>query len=119
MRQEIAPDRYGASEWDLEHTSRCFVHLCDAMLWHAITGSAAPPTPCTADEYTRRGLPWFNYDIDGPALDAAKKLQQLRSVLELANQKGDVPFADNSAPEPDTVIDLSRANRDLVREGEF
>lgn len=119
MRQEIAEDPYGPEDWTLEHTSRCFVHLCDSLLWRAITGSAPPSTPATAEEYTRHGLPWFDYDLEGPALDGPEALAKLRSVLELARERGDVPFADNASPRPDRIVTLHRGRRSEVREGKF
>ena len=64
MRQEIYDDPYKLSDWDTEHTSRCFVHIANSMVWRAITGKQPPTVPPTAAEYSRRGLPWFEYYDD-------------------------------------------------------
>lgn len=65
MSQEIYEDDYPMEEWDLRASSRCFVHLSNSMVWRSITGEAPPTVPPTAEEYTRAGLPWFEYYAEG------------------------------------------------------
>jgi hypothetical protein len=40
MRQNIEKDPYQPDDWDLEHSSRFFVHITNSMVWHggAVTG---------------------------------------------------------------------------------
>jgi hypothetical protein len=120
MRQEIYADEFALDEWDTSHPSRCFVHLANSLVWRAITGESPPTTPPTAAEYTRSGLPWFDYYGEGAAVDATRALEQLRSVLDLAGKRGDAPLPENESVTPDHVVTLRpRRSRDEVREGVF
>ena len=68
MRQAIHEDPFDFCDWDTSHSSRCFTHLCNSLVWQAITNAAPPTTPPTARQYTQAGLPWFEYYSDTPAL---------------------------------------------------
>jgi hypothetical protein len=48
MRQEIYSDRFGFDVWDRSHSSRCFVHLSNSLVWQSITGQHPPYPPPTA-----------------------------------------------------------------------
>jgi hypothetical protein len=83
MRQEIYKDPHGPAAWDLEGSSRCFVHLCDALRWREITGDNPPQAPPTAKEYEMAGLPWFDYYRDDLAvLEGSETLAALKSISE-------------------------------------
>ena len=121
MKQEIYEDPYGLSDWDQTDSSRCFVHLANSLVWRGITGENPPTVPFTAQEYTRHGFPWFDYyDDQAKALDGSKILKGLKSVVELAKEKGDAPLPENQPVDPKNVVKL-RANlgKDQVREGKF
>ena len=92
MQQEIYEDSYGLAAWDLEATSRCFLHLCNALQWREITGTNPPQAPVTAKEYEKAGLPWFDYYRDDLAvLEGSKILAGLKSVREMQSEiKGHV-----------------------------
>jgi hypothetical protein len=94
MRQEIVEDPERFQDWDTRHSSRCFVHIANSLVWRGITGANPPTTPPTAEEYTRSGLPWFEYYSDQPTLDAPEVLEKLKSVSQLGAEKGDVPLRD-------------------------
>ena len=121
MRQKIYDDPFKLADWDLEHASRCFVHIANSMVWRAITGENPPTVPPTSKEYTNAGLPWFElYDEDSKALQGSLDLAGLKSVKEMGAEKGDVPLPENEAVSPDTVVPLrKRASKDQVREGVF
>ncbi len=104
---------------DLAHRSRCFVHLCNSLVWREITGQNPPTVPPTAKEYERAGLPWFDYYSEAPALGGAAKLAGLASVAAMGKNKGDVPLAGNQPVEPKTVVTIHPRHPDEVREGEF
>jgi hypothetical protein len=74
MRQEIYTDPYGVDAWDQSAGSRCFVHLVDAGQWADISGSPAPTTPPTQQEYQAKGLPWFDYYAPEKEAIAGSKL---------------------------------------------
>ena len=105
MRQEIFEDPFGLGEWDRTASSRCYVHLANALVWEAITGEPPPLPPPTAKTYTDQGLPWFDDDAEGRhALDGAEALTRPTSVLEMGHQQGDTPLPENAPVAPDRVI---------------
>jgi hypothetical protein len=84
MRQEIMEDDYQLEDWDTENTSRCFVHLCNSMVWRQITGTEPPTVPLTAREYAKARLPWFEYyDDTHKPLPGSPTLARLKRVGEL------------------------------------
>ena len=107
MRQEIYDDPYKLSDWDTEHTSRCFVHIANSMVWHQVTGELPPTTPPTAKEYTDAGLPWFLwYDDKNTALDGSSTLAGMKSVATLAKKKKDAPLPENQSVSQEHVVML-------------
>lgn len=121
MRQEIYEDDHSLSDWDQRHSSRCFVHLANSMVWRSITGREPPTVPPTAEEYTRAGLPWFDYYADGKAaLDGTSPIKGLKSVATIGATKGDAPLPENASVDPERVVPLGSGRRaDEVREGTF
>jgi hypothetical protein len=112
MKQEIYKDPFDLDDWDLSHTSRCFVHLANSLVWQAITGQRPPSPPLTAKEYTKAGLPWFDYyDEQSEAVDGSAILQQLQSVFAKGKQKGDMPLPENSSVTPGVVVPLVPARK--------
>lgn len=80
MRQDIYPDPYGVDAWDQSAASRCFVHLIDAAQWADISGSPAPTEPPSQQDYSNRGLPWFDYYApEKGAISGSKLLAGLKS----------------------------------------
>jgi hypothetical protein len=107
MRQEIYDDPYRLVDWDFDHSSRCFVHIANSVVWRSMTGDDPHTTPPTSEEYTRAGLPWFEwYDDKNQALEGAETLAGMKSVAELGKERGDVPLPENEPVAPDNVIRL-------------
>ena len=121
MRQEIFDDPYTLADWDLEHSSRCFVHIANSLVWRQITGEQPPTVPPTASEYAKAGLPWFDYYAEGlSAVPGSKILDKLKTVAQLGKEKGDVPLPENEPVQATPVIELRRGlKRGQVREGRF
>ncbi|MGD2218258.1 MAG: hypothetical protein PVJ64_15980 [Gemmatimonadales bacterium] len=121
MRQKIYDDTFKFEDWDLGHSSRCFVHTVNSLVWRAITGQTPPTVPPTAKEYDDAGLPWFDlYDSEVPALEGGERFKGLKSVKELGEEKGDVPLPENESVEAANVKMLRHGLRkDQVREGKF
>ncbi len=90
MKQEIYQDEHDPDVWDTEQTSRCFVHLCNSLVWREITGTNPPQPPVTAKEYARYDLPWFDfYRDDAAALNGSDKLAKVKTVAMISKSKGD------------------------------
>ncbi|MGD2154185.1 MAG: hypothetical protein PVG79_13015 [Gemmatimonadales bacterium] len=121
MKQKIYDDTFKFEDWDLEHSSRCFVHTVNSLVWRQITGESPPTVPLTAKEYDDAGLPWFDlYDDDVEALEGGDALEGLKSVKELGEEKGDVPLPENESVEAANVKMLRHGlGKDQVREGRF
>jgi hypothetical protein len=121
MEQEIYDDPFDFEDWDTEHTSRCFVHLSNSLVWRAITGEQPPSTPLTAKEYSEYGYPWFQYYDDSLAvLNGSETLKRLKSVMEMGRLKGDNPLPENESVSPDRIVQLrSKLKKNQVREGEW
>jgi hypothetical protein len=118
MRQEIYRDNFGFDVWDRNHSSRCFVHLCNSLVWQSITGQCPPYPPPTAKAYSDAGLPWFDfYRDDVEVLGGSKTLARLKSVSQMSASKSDHALPENNTPKlaADQVIQL-RKRRKLVRE---
>jgi len=121
MLQKIYDDPHALTDWDQEHSSRCFVHIANSLVWRQITGEQPPTVPPTAREYAKAGLPWFDYYAEGlSAVPGSKILEKLKSVVQMGNAKGDVPLPENEPVHATPVIELRRGlKRDQVREGRF
>jgi len=120
MRQQIYRDRYDLSDWDQRQSSRCFVHITNSVTWQAITGERPPTKPMTPQDYTKAGLPWFDYYVaDLQALEGAGALGGLKSLGKMTAQKGK-PLPDNAPVSPQVVMPLGpRGEGRPVREGKF
>jgi len=121
MRQAIFKDPFSFDDWDRQNASRCFVHLTNSLVWRAITGTHPPTTPPTAKQYSKAGLPWFDYyDDAGAPLEGSRRLKGLKSVFNMGKKKGDVPLPENESTTPERIVVLRKGLRPgQVREVEF
>ena len=120
MRQAIYQDRYGPDAWHPEVRSRCFVHLPNSAQYRDATGYAPPNRPPSARDYTRAGLPWFDYfDEDRAALEGAPRLKRLESVGARRVREGR-PLDDEDVPTPSRAqIHPLGPNRRVVSDGDW
>jgi hypothetical protein len=118
MREEIYDDPNDFAEWDTGTKSRCFIHLCNSLVWRQITGSNPPHPPLTAKEYAKSGIPWYDYYRDDlRAVDGSKILSGIKSVLQMGKTKGTSPLPDNSSISPEIIVQYGNGRRpDEVRE---
>jgi hypothetical protein len=64
--------------------------LANAKQWWGITGEVPPTKPPAAEDYTKAGLPWFDYyAADLETLAGAPTLTLVKSVAEMAAEKGE------------------------------
>jgi hypothetical protein len=119
MRQQIFEDPYGYDAWDQTNSSRCFVHLLNSAQWKAATGKTPPGKAPSAAEYTKAGLPWFDYYDDKlAALAGAKTLATLDSVAAKGVKLGEKPLQGNVPVEPKKVVHLGK-DPNRVSEGQW
>jgi len=121
MKQEIYQDRRPVEHWDQDHTSRCYVHIANSLVWRAVTGETPPAAPLTAREYQNHGVPWFDYYAEGErAVEGSSILGKLKSVVQMGKDKHDVPLPDNESVTPESIVELRKGlAQDQVREGRF
>jgi hypothetical protein len=121
MRQEIFDDPHQLEDWDQDHSSRCFVHLANSLVWRQITGQVPPTVPPTSKEYAQAGLPWFEYYDDRlGAVSGSSILEKLKSVAGMGKQKGDVPLPENEPVDATPIVTLRKGlAQGQVREGTF
>jgi hypothetical protein len=121
MRQEIYEDPFDLDDWEMDHKSRCFVHIANSMVWRAITGESPPTVPFTAKEYTSYDLPWFDYYSDNSIpLEGSERLKDLKSVVEMGKKKEDNPLPENENVTPENIVELRKGLKEgQVREGRF
>ena len=116
MKQEIQADSYGIEAWDTTLTSRCFVHLCAADDWQQLTGTPPPHKPPTAADYTRAGLPWFDYEDGKPAVAGSTALINIKSVNTLVGEMTGLALPDNGTVDVANILKLGQRPTCVVRE---
>ena len=120
MRQEIYDDPFELADWDTSVRSRCFVHLCNSLVWPSLTGAPPPHPPPTAEQYTRARLPWFEYYAEGTAIQGSERLAGVKSVVQLGFEKGGNPLPENVSVTPDNIVQIRAGLKPgQVREGDF
>ncbi|MBT7788614.1 MAG: hypothetical protein HN757_07020, partial [Calditrichaeota bacterium] len=107
MRQEIYEDEYGFDVWDLDASSRCFVHILNSDQWNNVTGKPIPGAPPSPIDYTEAGLTWFEYYDDKlNTLQGSAKLAGLDSVAAKTLKLGEKPMKNNGAVTPTKIKSL-------------
>ena len=119
-KQEIYADPFDLADWDLDHKSRCFVHLLNSRSWQQVTGDRPPHKPPTAKTYTNAGLPWFDYYDEGAKpLEGSSILAGLKSLITTTRERGE-SFADDVAMRSEQVVKLRTGlSKHQVRDGDF
>ena len=117
IRQSISKDIYGVDAWDIEHSSRCFIHIMNSEQYQSVTGSPPPHPPITAKDYEEKGLPWFDYYSEDPVIKGSDELMGLKSVgAKMVEETG---FSlDGNASITQKNVKILKDNG-VVREGDF
>lgn len=106
IAQRITSDPYGLTVWDTNHSSRCYVRLCLAEDWQRLTGQSPPHLPPTALNYTKAGLPWFDYQNETPAVVGTTPLAGVKSLNTLIEEKVGLGLSGNGPLGPLKVVTL-------------
>jgi len=107
MVQKIYPDPYGKEVWDEENVGEVMVHLVSSELYRALTGEEPPPSPITAEIYSRLGYPWFAVDDeDAGTIPSTERLDTVKSLGELdAERQGGSASAPSSVEiDPSQIV---------------
>jgi hypothetical protein len=118
IRQKIHKNPYPASDWEMEMSSKCFVHLVPAADWPKTTGEVTPTRPPTAAEYTNHGLPWYKeYSEPSQGIPGSKLLAGLKSVFGLDQGTPRPVLSENQSVTPRIVRETGKGRK--LREGKF
>lgn len=82
IKQEIYADPHALTDWDMQHTSRVFLHLLNAHQWDLVTHRPMPHRPFSARDYRRHGFTWYDYWAEGTTLTGSEALAGVKSVAE-------------------------------------
>ena len=119
MKQEIYKDTFKLEDWDLENSSRCFVHIANSAFWQSITGEMPPHLPPSAHDYARCGMPWFEYYDDNlKGLPGSSRLANMQSVQQMSKDKGS-PVSNESVESELVVAYRKGLGPNQVRESDF
>lgn len=117
MRQEIYKDYHGISTWDTTIFSRCYVHIINSQIYHALTGKHPPTKAPTAKDYAQAALPWFQYyDEQAAALSGKPALSNLDGIAAIGIKINETPLPENESCDP---VHIRNLGANTVREGEF
>ncbi|HTY23708.1 MAG TPA: hypothetical protein VMC85_11290 [Desulfomonilaceae bacterium] len=121
MEQKIYPDSYGIDTWDVHTFGRVYVHIVNSMMYREITGSEPPPTPVTAREYTRYGLPWFDlYDQEKATIEESGILTGVKSTGDLDKKLGFLSQQDDAPVDiPATTVKGLHPDEEIVPDGQW
>ncbi|KAF7559260.1 hypothetical protein G7046_g4892 [Stylonectria norvegica] len=93
IRQSILKDPFRSSVWSKGRAKILSVQILNSVAYEGLTGMLAPPTPVTAEAYTKQGLPFFAAYDEGTSTDGGKNLASVKSVGNLDAAGGNVQLA--------------------------
>lgn len=118
MHQEIYRDTFAAGSWQTTAHGRVFIHIVNSQMYKAITGRDAPPSPISAQDYTKRGWPWFDlWDKEDVAVQPA--LAGVKTVAQIDAEKGIEKQQDDTSIDvkPEQVTTYGEKNG--IRDGKW
>jgi hypothetical protein len=118
MRQEVYEDPFESADWSQKHVSRCFITIVNTVLWPSLTGETPPSVSPTASDYTKAGLPWFEYyDPGAVALPGSDTLAKVKSVKAMSESKGVSALVENHSVDIERKTRIHALRPRRVREG--
>jgi len=118
MRQEVYEDPFESADWAQKHMGRCFITIVNTVLWPSLTGETPPSVSPTASDYTKAGLPWFEYyDPGAIALRGSDTLARVRSVKAVAESKLVSALPENQSVDIHRTTRIHALRPRRVREG--
>lgn len=81
IEQKVYPDPDGVHVWDERNSAEFRIRIVNSTAFREITGEAPPPSPVSAEDYVRWGLPWFRiYDEELADLRAAPAMKRVKPL---------------------------------------
>ena len=89
IKQQIIEDTYGAESWDEDARRDVVIHIVNSEAFHRITGLPAPPSPITADDYSRNKIPWYSdYEEKKRVVAPAGIFKRIFSIGRIDRSRG-------------------------------
>jgi hypothetical protein len=108
IKQKVYPDPYGLDTWDAENYESIIVYLVNSAQYQAVTSSAPPPTPISAQTYIQFGLPWFDlYDEKAGDISATEILRNVKPTQAMTVSAD----SDQTSVEEPVEIDLNQIKK--------
>ncbi len=116
LRSQVFPDPWGKEAWEATQAARCYIRLCNSVIWKAVTLKPMPQTPLTEEDYESSGYPWVNsYEEPSRSAEQVERVQQAISARTLSGDEN--PALRASIDEKLTIVlPEPRANRFRVNE---
>lgn len=118
MKQQVLKDPYGLAAWSRTARTRVFVHLSNSLAWRHVTGSEPPTVPLSAADYSRQGMPWFEWYTDAPSLQGTAVLKGVKGLAQIAKEGGPVILPENQTVVHGTKV-VIKAPKGQVRDGSW
>lgn len=119
IKQQIHADPFEFSDWDHSARSRCFVHICNSLMWREFAGTEPPTKSPTPIDYEQNGLPWFNYyDEKTETVPGSTALNGLKNIFEMEGQDGDQPLSDNRSVTGKKVSTMASKAKNPTSDGD-
>ncbi len=109
ITQSIATPVEPSENWESTSASSVSVHLANSVHWLEMTGEEPPTLPLSAADYTRQGMPWFDWYDDTLARAGSATLAGVVGVAELGRELGERPLPENESFEPPEPVVLGPA----------
>jgi hypothetical protein len=90
--QKLYTDEYGVESWQREPLADLIAYVVNSEAYEDITGQPPPPTPVSADDYSRAGLPWFElYDEARSPLATGNWLRRIKTLTQVDPKGAPMP----------------------------
>lgn len=84
IEQRLYADPYGFASWRPTPGADLVLYVVNSEAYERITGRPPPPSPISAEDYTRAGLPWFEiYEEDRSPLATEDWLHRIKTLSQV------------------------------------
>lgn len=100
--QRLYADEYGFASWRSVPGADLILYVVNSEAYEGATGRPPPPSPISAEDYTKAGLPWFEiYEEDRSPLAAEDWLHRIKTLSQV----------DPAAATPPLTVDPAQVRR--------
>ncbi|MFW0793259.1 hypothetical protein AAFP30_05560 [Gordonia sp. CPCC 205515] len=100
IQQSIATPLEPQENWALDSLTEVRLQIVNSSVWQSLTGTPPHHEPLTINEYLAHEFPWFEWYDDSLARQGESRLNQVKSVHQVGDEKGTQPLPDNISFDP-------------------